>query len=149
MSEPENPMPFTNQPTPCTWQSTAGCADCPSKGALMCRFEPKDMLGFFMIILPFGITVVAGTIRAGYGWYLFLWLAYMLFFFFVWEARVLCSHCPFWAEEGRTLHCHANYGVLKLWKYPTRAIEQIRAGTVHHRRLALGLFSLHFPFIRP
>jgi hypothetical protein len=70
-----------------------------------------------MIILPFGVTAIAGTIRAGYVWYLFLWLAYSVFFFFVWEALVLCRHCPYWAEEGNILHCHANYGVIKIWKY--------------------------------
>ena len=46
----------------------------------MCRFDLKDLLNFFMIILPFGLTATAGTIRAGYGWYLLLWLAYSLFF---------------------------------------------------------------------
>ena len=48
----------------------------------MCRFDKKDMLNFFMLILPFGVTAIAGTIRAGYGWWLLLWLAYSLFFFF-------------------------------------------------------------------
>jgi hypothetical protein len=82
----------------------------------MCRFDWRDLLGFFVNALPFVVTAIAGTIRAGYGWYLFLWLAYSLVFFFVWEARVLCCHCPFWAEEGPILHCPANYGVVKLWK---------------------------------
>jgi hypothetical protein len=53
----------------------------------------------------------------------------MLFFFFVWEGRVLCSHCPYWAEEGRVLRCHANYGVIKLWKYrpgPMNRSEQFQ-----------------------
>jgi hypothetical protein len=95
----------------------------------MCRFDPKDMLHFFMIILPFGVTAVAGTIRAGYGWCLWLWLAYSLFFFFVWEARVLCRHCPFWADSSRLLRCHANYGVIKIWKYqpgPMSRAERIQ-----------------------
>jgi hypothetical protein len=61
----------------------------------MCRFEAKDMLHFIMLFLPFGLTAIAGAIRAGYGWYLLGWLAYSLFFFFVWEARVLCRHCPY------------------------------------------------------
>ena len=53
----------------------------------------------------------------------------MLFFFFVWEARILCSHCPYWAEEGRILHCHANYGVIKIWRYhpePMSKFEQVQ-----------------------
>jgi hypothetical protein len=106
-----------NSTLPCTWRPLSVCQECQTNGKLMCRFDGKDMLNFFMIILPFLVTTIAGTIRAGYGCYLYLWLAYSLFFFFVWEARVLCSHCPYWAEEGSILHCHANYGVIKIWKY--------------------------------
>jgi hypothetical protein len=107
-----------DKPTlPCTWQPLTTCQTCQVEGKLMCRFDSKDLVNFFMIVLPFAVTAIAGTIQAGYGWYLFLWLAYSLFFFFVWEARVLCRHCPYWAEEGTTLHCHANYGVFKIWKY--------------------------------
>lgn len=70
-----------------------------------------------MLIFPFGVTTIAGAIRAGYGRYLVFWLLYAIFFFFVWEARVLCRHCPYWGEAGRILHCHANFGVFKIWKY--------------------------------
>ena len=83
----------------------------------MCRFEWRDLLRFFLIVLPFFVTVIAGAIRGGYGWGMWIVLAYALFFFFVWEARVLCSHCPMWAEPSRALHCHANHGVLKIWPY--------------------------------
>jgi hypothetical protein len=120
----------TREPVlPCTWQPLSGCQGCQAGDKLMCRFDPKDMLHFFMIILPFGVTAVAGTIRAGYGWCLWLWLAYSLFFFFVWEARVLCRHCPFWADSSRLLRCHANYGVIKIWKYqpgPMSRAERIQ-----------------------
>lgn len=87
------------------------------------------MAGFFMNVLPFAVTAIAGVIVAGYGWYLLAWLAYSLFFFFVWEARVLCSHCPMWAEESRVLHCHANGGVVKIWPYrpgPMSRSEQVQ-----------------------
>ena len=42
---------------------------------------------------------------------------------------MLCSHCPFWAAEGRILHCHANYGVIKFWRYcpePMSRSEQVQ-----------------------
>jgi hypothetical protein len=83
----------------------------------MCRYETRDTVHFFMIFLPLLVTAIGGVIQSGYGWWLLGWLAYALFFFVVWEGRVLCSHCPYWAEEGRVLRCHANYGVIKLWKY--------------------------------
>ena len=44
------------------------------------------------------------------------------------EIRVLCSHCPYYAEEGRILHCLANHGTIKLWKYhpePMRFWEKL------------------------
>jgi hypothetical protein len=101
-----------------------------------------DMVNFFMLILPFGVTTIAGTIRAGYGRYLWFWLVYSLFFFFVWEARVLCRHCPYWAEAGTILHCHANNGVIKFWKYqpqPMNKSEKIQF-------IVGALLFLVFPF---
>lgn len=113
----------------CTNQAESICSDCTLSTRLMCRYERSDTLHFFMIILPFFVSSVGGVITAGYGWWLLGWLVYMLFFFFVWEARVLCSHCPYWAEEGRILHCHANYGVIKIWRFhpePMSRSEQVQ-----------------------
>jgi hypothetical protein len=95
----------------------------------MCRFEQHDTLHFFMLALPFFVTTIGGMVLTGYGWYLLGWLAFAIFFFFGWEARVLCSHCPYWAEPSKVLHCHANYGVIKIWKYrpgPMSKAEQIQ-----------------------
>jgi hypothetical protein len=33
------------------------------------------------------------------------------------EIRVMCSHCPHYAENGSSLKCWANYGAPKIWKY--------------------------------
>jgi hypothetical protein len=38
------------------------------------------------------------------------------FFGFI-EIRVMCSHCPHYAENGSSLGCWANHGSPKLWKY--------------------------------
>ena len=113
----------------CTNQPKDDCKDCTLSSHLMCRYDRRDTLHFFMIVLPFFVSSIGGVITAGFGWWLLGWLGYMLFFFFVWEARVLCSHCPYWAEEGRILHCHANYGVIKIWRYrpePMSLSEQVQ-----------------------
>ena len=65
----------------------------------------------------FALPAVIGAIKGGYGWWLLGWAAYCLIFFEFWEIRILCSHCPYYAEKGHTLHCIANYGSLKVWKY--------------------------------
>ena len=103
--------------TPCNFREPAECAGCALEGRLMCHYDVRDTVSFLMVGLPFFVTAAIGAIRAGYGWYLLLWLAYWLAFFFGWEARVLCSHCPMWAQEGRVLRCHANHGVIKFWRY--------------------------------
>jgi hypothetical protein len=104
-----------------------------------------DCVNFFMIILPYGVTAIAGTIRAGYGWYLILWLAYSLFFFFVWEARVLCRHCPYWAEERTILRCHANIGVIKIWRHQPGPMS--KAEKAQFVLGALLWISFPFPFL--
>jgi len=115
--------------SPCTAEPVTSCDSCALNGPLMCRYDQSDTIHFFMIFLPLLVTAIGGSIAGGYGWWLFGWLAYALFFFFVWEGRVLCSHCSYWAEEGRMLKCHANYGVFKLWRYhpePMSRSEQIQ-----------------------
>jgi hypothetical protein len=101
----------------CTTQPKNLCEGCSLDTELMCRYDARDTLHFFMLVLPFFVTAIGGVIASGYGWWLLGWLAYMLLFFFIWEGRVLCSHCPYWSDKSRLLRCHANYGVLKLWRY--------------------------------
>jgi hypothetical protein len=107
----------------CTLRSSSECVACDIANSLMCRFELKDLVIFLLAFLPFGVAVVAGMVRAGYGIFLLGWAAYWIFFFFVWEARVLCRHCPYWAEDSRILYCHANYGVFKMWKHDPRPMN--------------------------
>jgi hypothetical protein len=129
---------------PCTAQSIAACKGCTLTGRLMCRYEARDTVHFFMLFLPFLFASIAGVIRSGYGWWLLGWLAYALFFFFVWEGRVLCSHCPYWAEEGRMLRCHANYGVIKLWKYHPGPMSRSEQAQFLIGALLLVVFPLVF-----
>ncbi|MGD8397729.1 MAG: hypothetical protein PVG11_02615, partial [Anaerolineae bacterium] len=128
---------------PCTWQPLSACRDCSIQDRLMCRFDEKDMVGFLMNVLPFAVAAIIGVIQAGYGWWLLLWLAGSLFFFFVWEARILCSHCPMWAEESRVLHCHANSGVIKIWPYRPGPMS----GSEQAQFLVGALLWIGFPFI--
>lgn len=104
------------QDVPCSVQPAPDCAGCKIRGVLMCRFDRRDTLHFLMVCLPFFVTAIGGLLRGGHGWWLLGWLGYLAIFFF-WESRILCSHCPYWAEDARILHCHANYGELKIWRY--------------------------------
>lgn len=101
----------------CTWQDASKCTGCPLADRLNCRFNWNDLLYFLALFATPAISAIVGMLQGGFRVYLIGWAGYAVFFFFVWEARILCSHCPYWAEQGRVLHCLANHGVLKIWRY--------------------------------
>jgi len=52
------------------------------------------------------------------------WLIYALFFFMIWESRIICNHCPYYSDDSqKTLHCPINKGILKTSKYDPRPIN--------------------------
>jgi hypothetical protein len=108
---PKNPYDI------CTWRPIATCADCSLGTRLKCRFRAGDLFHFLGMFSGFALPAVLGVSLAGYGPWLLGWVIFCLIFFEVWEIRILCSHCPYYAEAGHTLHCIANYSSLKLWKY--------------------------------
>lgn len=129
----------------CTWRPKSECAGCPLEGELKCRFKRGDLFHFIGMFGVYAIPAITGVIRAGYGWYLLGWIAFWLVFFELWEIRILCSHCPYYAERGTTLHCIANYGSLKVWKYHPEPMS-----TLEKAQLWLGfaiLVGYPFPFM--
>jgi hypothetical protein len=51
-------------------------------------------------------------------WLLIPWIGLLVSYFGFVEIRVMCSHCPHYAEPGtQSLQCWANYGSPKLWTY--------------------------------
>ncbi len=100
-----------------------------SDGQLVRKFYGKYLLLFLFGFLVVAIPVVIGLVAAGFGLALVFWFIFLIFFLQVWENRILCSHCPYYASEGRILRCHGNYGLFKLWKYnpkPMSWTEQIQ-----------------------
>jgi hypothetical protein len=96
---------------------------------LDCHFQLKNLILFFIGFMVFGVPAILGIILSGFGLLVIVWIMYMIFFLQIWENRILCSHCPYYAEEGRILRCHANYGLFKLWKYnphPMSRLEQFQ-----------------------
>jgi len=134
-----------NPHTICTWQPASECAGCPLGERLKCRFDRGDLLHFLGLAVGFALPAIIGVMRGGYGWYLLGWAAFCLVFFELWEIRILCSHCPYYAEEGPVLHCIANYGSLKLWKYHPKPMS-----TWEKMQLFIGfaiLVGYPFPFL--
>lgn len=104
------------------------CKDCNLSKDLICHFNPFHLLRFLLFAFP---PFIIGGIGI---WFfnpilLLPWLLVILLYFGLIEIRVMCSHCPHYAEPGiSTLKCWANYGVPKFWKYrsgPMSSIEKI------------------------
>ena len=122
-----------NKDIPCLWKNHSECDSCDLDGTIHCKLDGK-------ITLKFGIPAILSFIPSAIG-VIFLpnplswitgviWISYIIFFFLIWEPRILCSHCPFYPEPGnKILHCSINYGFLKTSKfkpYPLKRTEKIQ-----------------------
>ncbi|MBN1647617.1 MAG: hypothetical protein JW874_06260 [Spirochaetales bacterium] len=112
----------------CTWKADAPCASCANYSVLHCKWD-KSILALFgvtasctMLIHIFGL-VITGIMS--HTWQpLVIYLCFFPFFFLVIEGKYLCSHCPYWAEDSAILHCLANHGLPKLFKYNPAPVKK-------------------------
>ena len=133
------------------------CHDCSVNGKLMCTFNIRDTIYFILPVLAAWSTLVLGIIKGfltgkidifvliifsvGY-------VGYLIFFFQIWENKILCSHCPYYAfENDKRVKCYANYGIYKAWKYnpsPMTMSEKIQflIGIILFAGIPLILFIL-------
>ncbi len=119
----------------CIWKDTSECKDCNLHEKLFCRPKSKYLIYFGV---PSGAAMIFGFIGILLSNFEILikiailggWIGYMLFFFFIWESRMVCNHCPYFAnDEERTLHCPIDKGKLKTSTYnpgPTSTSEKIQ-----------------------
>lgn len=106
----------------------SSCVTCPVSNKLVCHFNGKQLFMWFLLCIP--IFVSGGYfIYTQNPFFLIPWGIFIISFFGLIEIRVMCSHCPHYAEkEINSLKCWANYGAPKLWKYrpgPMSIIEKI------------------------
>ncbi len=77
----------------------------------------RQLARFILSMLPAFVLGVVLIIKYN-PWYLIGWTAICAAFFGFVEIRVMCSHCPHYAEPGlKSLKCWANYGSPKIWQY--------------------------------
>jgi len=110
-------MPTFLDPTrPIATCSAESCTDCPAGRMVHCHFQGRDLTHFMVNVLPSFVIGGAAIVRLSW-WWLLPWGAIAVGYFGLLEIRVMCSHCPHYAEAGRSLKCWANYGSPKLWAY--------------------------------
>jgi hypothetical protein len=120
-------MSFLDPNKPLATCTSENCDNCAAGEHVHCHFRPKELFHFVTIALPTFLVGGAAVLHIG-GWWLGLWLALVVGFFGFLEIRVMCSHCPHYAEEGQSLQCWANHGSPKIWKYrpgPMSTIEKV------------------------
>ena len=133
----------------CTWDNNSDCESCSLKGQLKCKWKKEHLMYFlklaFYVMIPSGVGFLLAGLLLNNWIYLIVYVLFWGLFFGVFEIRVLCSHCPYYLEEkqGLVLHCLANHGSPKLWKYhpePMRLWEKLSF-------LAGALFFVLFPLV--
>lgn len=109
-------MSFLDPNKPTATCTAADCNDCPVDEVLHCHFRPMELLHFLVLCAPAFIIGGAGVFFYNL-WFFIVWIAIIIGYFGFLEIRVMCSHCPHYAEQGKSLQCWANHGSPKLWKY--------------------------------
>jgi hypothetical protein len=107
---------FLNPRRPLTTCTAKNCEGCLVSKDVHCHFHGRDLAAFLFAGFPMAIIGGAGIARIGALW-LVPWLLIAFGYFGFVEIRVMCSHCPHYAEPGKSLQCWANYGSPRLWKY--------------------------------
>lgn len=109
-------MKFLDPNKPIATCISETCDSCSVSNSLHCHFTLRDLIHFLLIVFPGFLLGGAGIYHIS-GWMLIPWLILIIGYFVFVEIRVMCSHCPHYAEEGSSLKCWANYGSPKIWKY--------------------------------
>jgi hypothetical protein len=107
---------FLDPQRPLTTCTAKSCAGCPVSNEVHCHFHGGDLVAFMAAFLPGLIVAGVGIARVSPWGLIPLALLFLAYFGLV-EIRVMCSHCPHYAEPGKSLQCWANYGSPRLWKY--------------------------------
>ncbi|MEN8905671.1 MAG: hypothetical protein ABF289_06915 [Clostridiales bacterium] len=116
----------------CTWDKDSDCENCKNHNKLNCKWNANHLTQFYIISLPIMVSHIIGLIILGLVSKTWLPLiGYVLFFpivLGVFEIKFLCSHCPYYDQKGSVLHCPANHGLFKIWKYnplPMNKLEKL------------------------
>jgi len=140
-------MTESSIPKNCIVDKNSNCKECDLDNSLLCNFDKKFAKKFLLgntayRIIAITILILAGFIT-GQLWMFIIYTIMIILTFFIIELRLLCSHCPFYAMEGRFLKCWALRGMPKLWKYRPEPMSKSEKNIM----LIIGMFIDLFPFV--
>ena len=120
----------TNTQGICIWKNKSECSNCNIEDKLHCHVHIKFSIyfgvGFFAALIPALIGIFFSEFEINLLLIILMgWIFYALFFFCIWESRILCSHCPYYANEAqKTLHCDINRGAYKISRFHPEPLKQ-------------------------
>ena len=120
------------------------CQGCEIEGKLSCIHTTKDMASIMIPTAGFSVPFFIGMIRGGHRTALRIWLGLVAIFFGYAEEKMLCSHCPQYAEEGFLLKCYSHWGFPKIPDFNPKPISNIEKGIWLVWLGAIALY--HIPF---
>ncbi len=104
------------------------CKECSIKDVILCRFTRKEKIGFALGNLTYRILASAifffFFLITQIWWVIWVYIILVVLTFLILEPRLLCSHCPFYALEGRSLKCGGLWGMPKIWRYRPEPISR-------------------------
>jgi hypothetical protein len=82
---------------------------------LKTEHEFKDFLywNFITLVLLFPAALAIGMRSTGW---LLVYIFLVFFHFYILEQRFFCTHCPYYAREGKCVKCMMNWGCPKYFK---------------------------------
>jgi hypothetical protein len=128
----ENQVASESSCKACTWlpESNCGQKGCNLRSLLACRWNPKEYDLLMTVQMPSALISIFALIMigviVGMWWPLVAWIAWALV---IWplglEPLVLCRHCPYYSDEGKTITCWALRYMPKWWKYNPRPMNEL------------------------
>ncbi|MFC1999481.1 hypothetical protein ACFLXE_01825 [Chloroflexota bacterium] len=104
----------------CTLDDSSDCGSCDLTEKISCKWDKKKLNVFLTIGFPPFILAIFGMVVVGimtHAWWPLISYIAFLAVIFGWEIRFLCSHCPYYAEDSKILHCLGNNGAYKFFAY--------------------------------
>ncbi|MBN1801636.1 MAG: hypothetical protein JW891_09040 [Candidatus Lokiarchaeota archaeon] len=135
----------------CMWKDPKECGNCTLHEELFCRPKLKYAAYFG---LPFLIAIGPVVLGMWFSSFQLIvkiifyigWISYAMFFFFIWESRTVCNHCPYYANDSqRSLHCAVDRGKLKTGRYDPGPMS--KSEKIQFLIGAFTLFGYPIPFL--
>ncbi len=136
-------MFFLNPNKPLSTCLSANCDNCSIDNNLCCHFNVKQLILFYLIVLPVYIIGGVGIYNQS-TLFLLIWIIGGFLFVIIFQIRVMCSHCPHYAEPDTFLKCWALYGTPKLWKFRPGPMTVLEKFIFIGGHLIIRFYAIYF-----